>query len=93
MHIEVEHDERQQRFIARLDGLESYLRYARAAEDALDLRSTFVHPDVRGRGVGMALVRRALDHARQNGLGVIPTCWFVETVVDRHPAYRDLLRS
>ena len=90
MEIEVEHQPEQSRFRVEVDGTESVLRYSRA-EDTLDLRSTWVDPDVRGRGIGERLVLTALEHARSEGLSIIPTCWFVETVLDRHPEHRDLL--
>jgi hypothetical protein len=92
MDVQIEHDEARGEFAAVVDGRKSFLRYARVGDGTLDLRSTFVHPDLRGRGLGEKLVRRALDHARANDLDVIPTCWFVDTVVARHPGYRELIR-
>jgi predicted GNAT family acetyltransferase len=50
----------------------------------------YVDPGLRGHGVGEKLVRQALDWAREEGLG-IPSCWFVDTVVRRHPEYEPLL--
>ena len=93
MTTEIEHQEHAERFVASSDGLRSFLRYRRAGGDTLDLLSTFVHRDIRGRGVGEALVKAALDYARDGGMAVIPTCWFVDTVIDRNPEYRDLLAS
>jgi predicted GNAT family acetyltransferase len=90
MHVEVRHEPERAQFVAEADGTRSYLRYV-LARATLDLVSTYVHPDVRGRRVGESLVIRALDFARENGYEVIPTCWFVDTVVRRHPGYRDLL--
>ncbi len=91
MNVQVEHREADHQFIALVDGHRCYLRYVPRDGDVLDLVSTFVHPEVRGRHVGVKLVRAALDHARNESLGVIPTCWFVETVIERYPEYRDLL--
>lgn len=56
-----------------------------------DLRSTVVAPQHNGKGLGSAVVRRALDDARADGLVVRPTCWFVEGWIGRHPEYADLL--
>ena len=50
-----------------------------------------MHPALRGHGVGEKLVRQALEWAREEGLRVIPSCWFVDTVVRRHPEYETLL--
>jgi len=91
MKIDVEHHPERGEFVVTIDGLRSQLRYERVGDEVLDLRSTFVHRDLRGRTVGIQLVRSALDYARAQGYRVIPTCWFVETVVERYPDYRDLL--
>ena len=91
MEFQIRHEERDRRFVATADGLEGYLRYRPAGSDTLDLVSTFVPPELRGRGMGESLVKAALDHARERGYDVIPTCWFVDTVLDRNPGYRELL--
>ena len=72
---------------------ESQLVYLRVGESTVDFRSTYVHPALRGKGVGEKLVREALDWARGEGLKVIPSCWFVDTVVRRHREYEPLLQK
>jgi uncharacterized protein len=91
LQVEIEHDEARGQFVAVVDGRKSYLRYTYEPDGTLNLLTTYVHPDIRGRGVGEKLVARALDYAREKGCDVVPTCWFVDTVVARHPEYRDLL--
>lgn len=54
-----------------------------------DLRSTVVAPEHSGRGVGSALVRRALDDSREQGLRVRATCWFARGILER-PEHADL---
>lgn len=60
--------------------------------DAIVFTHTAVPPAIEGRGVGTRLIRGALDLVRDQGLRVVPQCPFVRAFVDRHPAYRDLLR-
>ncbi|HZQ02403.1 MAG TPA: GNAT family N-acetyltransferase [Gaiellaceae bacterium] len=43
------------------------------------------------RGLGAALVRAALDDARDRGFRVVPICPFVEAYVRRHPEDADLV--
>ena len=88
--VEIRHDAARQKFVAHLEGRNSYLSY-REEGPVLDLLSTFVAPEVRGRGVGEKLVLSALLYAKGRGLRVIPTCWFVDTVVERHAEFQDLL--
>lgn len=91
MDVEVVHEPARKRFVVRSGEKESHLFYIRLNDDVVDFRSTFVHPTLRGQGVGEELVRTGLEWARAHRLRVIPTCWFVETIVRRHPEYRPLL--
>ena len=55
----------------------------------------FTHTEVddafEGQGVGSALARGALDHARTTDLPVRPLCEFIKEYIDRHPEYQDLV--
>ena len=92
MDVEIRHEAQRGQFIAEAEGTTSYLRYV-LEDGVLDLVSTYVAPPVRGRYVGEKLVKAALEHAQQNGYRVIPTCWFVETVVRRNKQYQPLLTT
>ncbi len=59
--------------------------------DAISLPHTEVDPSMNGRGLGSQLVRYALDDVRAQGRKVVPACPFVETFIQRHPEYNDLL--
>lgn len=58
---------------------------------------TFIHTEVpqelAGRGVGSALAKAGLKHAREQGLQVIPTCEFVANYIEKHPEFANLLGS
>jgi predicted GNAT family acetyltransferase len=90
MEVAIRHEAERGLFVAEAQGTRSYLRYVLDGAE-LNLTSTFVDPAVRGRHVGETLVKAALEYARENGYRVIPTCWFVETVVRRHKQYQPLL--
>ena len=92
MDVDVVHEPQRRRFVVTADGKECQLFYIPIDDSSVDFRSTFVHPGLRGRGVGEKLVRRALEWAREEGLKVVPTCWFVDTVVRRHPEYAPLIQ-
>ena len=57
------------------------------------LEHTEVSPALRGHGVAAALARAALDHARANGLAVIPVCPYVIGFLARHPEYQTLVHQ
>jgi predicted GNAT family acetyltransferase len=84
--VDVRDEPDRNRFVAVVEGKESVLLYAPAGEGAVDFRSTFVDPVVRGRGIGEALVRAGVDWARAQGLSVVPTCWFVGVWMEREAA-------
>jgi predicted GNAT family acetyltransferase len=60
-------------------------------------RIVFTHTEVdsafEGQGIGSALVRGALDQARERGLQVTPLCPFVKAYIDRHAEYGDLVAA
>lgn len=84
------HDEQSHLFTAELDGHQATLSYAPVDEKTMDFQSTYVPHTLRNKQVGTALVRHALDQARERGWKVVPSCWFVRQVLDRFPEYGDL---
>lgn len=89
--MEIIHDQERFRFVARLPDGEASLLYHLREPRIMDILSTFVPPAARGQGVAGALVQAALRHAEDGGYAVVPSCWYVRTWVDRHPAYAGLL--
>lgn len=89
--LEVQHDEPGRRFWAALPHGDAEVNYVSVGDAVLDLQRTWVPPEDREGGIGARLVLHVLDHARRHGLGVIPTCPFVERVLSDHPEYRDLV--
>ena len=87
----IEHDASNHRFVARLDAGDAYLAYEPAGARVLDLQHTVVPEEARGAGVGEALVRAALDHARASDRQVIPSCPFVAAWLDKHPDDQSLV--
>ena len=79
------------RFEAHVNGdLAGVLEYVRK-RGRLALIHTEVLPAHEGQGIGSALVRNALDHARANGMRVIAVCPYVQTYLVRHPHYDDIV--
>ena len=88
--MQVTHDERHQRFVLEHEGTLSMLQYQPQGDEVLHLLRTWVAPEYRGRGFGALLVRAALDHARERGLKIRSSCWFVDEFVEKAPEYQDL---
>jgi len=92
MDIDVTHRPAERKFLAVVEGRENSLSYRQVDGDTLDLQHTWVDPKLRGRGIGERLVRAALDHARDEGLWVIPSCWYVGAIIRRRKEYAPLVR-
>lgn len=88
--IDVRDNADQSRFEARLDGQIAVSEYKLAGETII-FTHTEVPESLEGRGVGSALVRGALEHAREQAYGVAPLCPFVAAYIRRHPEFVDLV--
>lgn len=81
-------DER--RYEAHVDGvLAGHADYQRTI-DLLIFTHTHVDPAFKGKGVGGALARSALDDVRRQGLMALPICPFIKGWIDAHQEYADL---
>ncbi|HET7189772.1 MAG TPA: GNAT family N-acetyltransferase [Gemmatimonadaceae bacterium] len=80
------------RFEAHTEHGVAHLRYV-ARGGVLDLVHTEVPQEAEGQGIGAALAKAALDHARSEGMKVIPSCPFVRTYIKRHAEYADLVAA
>lgn len=79
------------RWHVRVDGHEAEMTYSRASAQLIIIDHTAVPDALRGRGVGDALVARAVADARREGFRIIPLCPFAKSRFERRPAWRDVL--
>ena len=90
--IPVVHDATSRRFCVTLQGYEACLMY-RLSGSAIDLYHTYVPEVFRGRGVAERLCQAAFEHAKANGLTVIPSCSYISgAYLKRHPEYEPLTK-
>jgi len=80
------------RYRMLVDGHEAEMTYSRVGKGLLIIDHTDVPTALRGRKVGEQMVRRAVEDARSEGIGVIPLCPFAKAQIDRHPEWQDVLR-
>lgn len=71
------HNPTAQRFETTLDGHTAFLSYKIVDDNTLDYHHTIVPPALGGQGIGTALVRFALDYAKNHSKTVVPSCSFV----------------
>lgn len=87
---EVINDKQGSRFILNVDGDEVYVSYTEDKQ-TIDLYSTYTPPQLRGKGLASQVVVFALEYAKVKKLKVLPNCWYVRLVLNKHPEYRDLV--
>ena len=86
------HDQAGKRFCVELSGYEACLMYRRSGK-TLDLYHTYVPEVFRGRGVAERLAHAAFEHAKAEGLTVIPSCSYISgAYLKRHPEYEPLTK-
>lgn len=89
--MNITHNPTTQRFETVIDGHTAFLSYEIVDDNTLNYNHTIVPPELGGRGIGTALVKFALDYAKENGKTVVPSCSFVMSFIGRHDHYRVLL--
>ena len=74
----------EQRLVASVDGEVAELQYQRR-DGRLVVTHTYVPDSIGGRGIGSALARAAVEHARAEDLVVVPQCSFVAHWLRENP--------
>ena len=85
----IQHDAKARRFNTVVDGVTGYVEYELAG-DVMTITHTIVPPAIGGRGIAAALMKAALEHARNQGFKVDPECSYADAWMRRHPEYEDL---
>jgi uncharacterized protein len=88
MSLQVQHDEKERKFYALVEGREAVIGYAKAG-GVYNLLHTFVPEELRGHGVAEQLVQGTLDQIKAQGAKFIATCPFVQAFLKRHPEYQE----
>jgi uncharacterized protein len=89
--IKVKHNKGEKRFEADVDGETAYAEYRIADDGVMVFTHTIVPQAAEGRGVAGTIVKTALEHARANDIRVYAECAYVDSYLERHPEYRDMV--
>ncbi|WP_132992260.1 GNAT family N-acetyltransferase [Gordonia zhaorongruii] len=96
--ISVTHVAPRERYLAELteDGADpvevGYVDYTQGG-DHRALTHTVIYDRFGGRGFAGEVVRQVLDDVRDSGLQVVPVCSYVQSYLEKHPEYSDLVAS
>jgi uncharacterized protein len=89
--VEVRDNPDEQRYEATVDGELAGFTVYRTRPGLIAFVHTEVDDAFGGQGVGSTLVREALEDGRRQGLGVLPFCPFVNSYIERHREFVDLV--
>ncbi len=92
MEVNVLHDKENQKFYAVINGKEAHLIYMILPDNVINFHHTYVPNELRGQGIAAKVVKAGLEYAKGNNFKVIPSCSYVDTYVERHAEYKDLVK-
>ena len=93
IEITLEENDAKGRYVAVVDGHGAEMTYSRAGPATIIIDHTDVPNALRGRGVGLAMVRRAVVDARVQGRTIFSLCPFAKAQFASHPEWRDVLKG
>lgn len=88
--VTVVNNPEQHRFETTVEGHLALAEY-NLIRDGIVFTHTEVPKELEGRGIGSALIRAGLAHARENQLKVTPICPFFAAYMKKHAEVQDLL--
>ena len=80
------------RYSVIVDGHEAEMTYSRAGTSRIIIDHTGVPEALGGRGIGRALVERAVLDARKEDLKIIPLCPFAKATLKKNPEWQDVVQ-
>lgn len=89
--IELEDHGARGRYVFRAPEGEAEMTFTRAGERLIIIDHTGVPEALAGRGVGVAMVTRAVQDARAAGIRILPLCPFAAAQFRRRPEWADVL--
>ncbi len=91
MEDKVLHNKEENKLYKIVNGKEAYLRYIMLDNKTMDMIKTYVPPELRGQGIAADVVLAGLLYAKENGFNIIPTCSYVETYIEHHQEFKELI--
>ncbi|HKP31737.1 MAG TPA: GNAT family N-acetyltransferase [Chitinophagaceae bacterium] len=73
-----------------VEGTIAFIDY-KLSDKTLFLIHTEVPSELEGKGVGKAIVEKALQYAKENNYKVVPLCAFVQAYLKRHKEWNDII--
>lgn len=92
--MEIRHKENETKgsfYIEERGTLLAEMTYSRAGEKMIIIDHTEVGQSLKGKGIGLQLVKAVVAHARESKIKILPLCPFAKSVFDKKEELRDVL--
>lgn len=89
-NIELVNNEAIHNFELIVDGYRAFIDYKQKGNKVW-LIHTEVAPELKGKGVGEAIVEKTLTYLEQHDLKMVPLCVYIGMYLKRHPEWNRLL--
>ena len=90
--IAIVHDTGEQQFRVG-EGKDAAVLQYRLTPGRISFMHTLVPEAFRGQGIAQRLAHAGLEHAKAEGLRVVPICPFVQSYLKKHPEYQPLVEG
>ena len=88
--IELVNNEAIHNFELMVDGYRAFIDYKQKG-DKVWLIHTEVAPELKGKHVGEAIIKKTLIYLEQHNLKIVPLCIYIGMYLKRHPEWNRLL--
>ncbi len=79
-------------FLIKVEGERlAEMTYSKAGDKLIIIDHTDVSDKLRGQKVGEKLVERAVAHAREKGIKILPLCPFAKSILSKREDLQDVL--
>ncbi|MGB0523106.1 MAG: GNAT family N-acetyltransferase [Flammeovirgaceae bacterium] len=86
--------EGQGKFFIAIEGEElAFLAYTNLQNKVLTLNHTDVSDKLKGKGVGKKLIEASVNFAREKQMKVVPNCPYAQTIFNKNPDFKTVLKS
>uniref|UniRef100_UPI004047F898 GNAT family N-acetyltransferase n=1 Tax=Roseivirga sp. TaxID=1964215 RepID=UPI004047F898 len=67
------------------------MTYSKAGTELIIIDHSEVDDSLRGQGVGVFLVKYAVEFVREKKIKILPLCPFAKAILSKHPEWNDVL--
>lgn len=93
MDILIQHQEAETKgsFYYEVEGKRlAEMTYSKAGTELIIIDHTEVDESLKGKGVGLELLKYAVDYVRKKGIKILPLCPFAKATLQKHPEWKDV---